>query len=299
MTRKTLQRLGYEIERPTKDTFLIADGSKVVPLGRLLNVPVRFGPITIPVDMTVVENGHYDFLLGNSWLNAAKAVIDYTAEEMRITNKGRTLKVALSLHRRVRPKFQYKETTDESESEISASEESESTDTETETASEQSVEEDDQTESVSDDVSEQSEEFKQIYVAEIPRTETSIPVQDQNEIRPLDNEPNCEEEPSNSNQKTPEETDQTNDDSSDEEIIASILQLSSPPQSPAPEYEDEVDKTRPAMPVPSTDQDQQNLPPQPQQKHIDRTYGRMSTGLRSHANVIQWINRTKQLSDFQ
>ena len=51
-----LDRLGWSIEEPTTMKMIVADGTKAVPLGKVRDVPVRFGSQTITIDMVVTES---------------------------------------------------------------------------------------------------------------------------------------------------------------------------------------------------------------------------------------------------
>ena len=91
ISKPMLERLGWSIEEPTKMRMIVADGTKAIPLGKVKDVPVRFGNCTIPTSMMVTESTTYDLILGNEWLTKAQAVIDLNAKTMRITWKGVTL----------------------------------------------------------------------------------------------------------------------------------------------------------------------------------------------------------------
>src|SRR5947208_11733719 len=105
ISKTMLDRLGWSIEEPTTMKMIVADGTKAVPLGKVRDVPVRFGSQTIPIDMVVTESTSYDIILGNKWLNKAKAVIDLNASKMRIDWKGRRFIIPLNLEKGIRPEM--------------------------------------------------------------------------------------------------------------------------------------------------------------------------------------------------
>ena len=49
-----LTKIRYEIQEPTKEQFIMANGTKSTPLGIVRKVPIKFGPVTIFADMIVV-----------------------------------------------------------------------------------------------------------------------------------------------------------------------------------------------------------------------------------------------------
>ena len=105
IAKETLDRLGWGIEAPTTLTFTTSTGHDAVPLGKVREVPVRIGEITIPIDMIVVQTTTYEVILGNDWTKKAKVVIDIDAEKMKITRRGRSSIVPISIDKGVRPAF--------------------------------------------------------------------------------------------------------------------------------------------------------------------------------------------------
>src|SRR5437588_3585525 len=60
-----LKRIGWEVEAETRQTMSVADGYTTIPLGRVFDLPIRFGKVTIPADAIVVNTEAYDIILGN------------------------------------------------------------------------------------------------------------------------------------------------------------------------------------------------------------------------------------------
>src|SRR5271163_2547131 len=106
IAKETLDHLGWSIDAPTNQTFTTTNGATAVPLGKVREVPVRFGEITIPVDMIVVQTTTYKVILGNEWLKKAQAVIDLNAEKIKITRRGRTYLIPLNIDKGIRPRFE-------------------------------------------------------------------------------------------------------------------------------------------------------------------------------------------------
>ena len=57
MSEDTMHRLGYFIDEPTKRTVITVNGESVTPLGRLKDVPITFGDMTICSNFTVMTGG--------------------------------------------------------------------------------------------------------------------------------------------------------------------------------------------------------------------------------------------------
>src|ERR1700677_1732158 len=103
IAKKALDRLGWGIELPTSLNFTTSGGNRAVPLGKMKDIPIRFGDITIPVTMLVVDTQTYDVILGNEWLDKARAVINIFGERIRITCRGRTLQIPINIQKGARP----------------------------------------------------------------------------------------------------------------------------------------------------------------------------------------------------
>ena len=104
-----LDRLGYAIEKPTKLTFTTATGVRAVPLGKVHEIPVKLGDITVPIDMVVVQTTTYEVILGTEWLDKVHAVIDFNAQKMKITRRGKSSIIPIDINRGIRPAMQEEE----------------------------------------------------------------------------------------------------------------------------------------------------------------------------------------------
>ena len=105
ISKAFLDKIGWHIEKPTKQIIVVADGHSAVPLGRVSDLPVQFGRVVIPTSAIVVNTTSYDLILGNNWLKKAGAIIDIGARKMLIKWKGRKYEVPIDDERGIRPKI--------------------------------------------------------------------------------------------------------------------------------------------------------------------------------------------------
>src|SRR6201985_2789619 len=105
ISKVMLERLGWEIEEATSMTIIVADGHIATPLGKVHELPIRFGKLIIPTSAIVVDTTSYDLVIGNNWLKRTRAVIDLGASKMRITWKGRKYEIPIDLTRGIRPQM--------------------------------------------------------------------------------------------------------------------------------------------------------------------------------------------------
>ena len=104
-----LDRLGYAIEKLTKLTFTTTTGVRAVPLGKVHEIPVKLGDITVLIDMVVVQTTAYKVILGTEWLDKVHAVIDFNAQKMKITRRGKSSIIPIDINRGIRPAIQEEE----------------------------------------------------------------------------------------------------------------------------------------------------------------------------------------------
>ena len=79
MPKSVFDRIGLGELKPTKIQLQLADQSVKIPLGIVENLPIRIGKYYVPIDFVVVdmeENSNIPLILGRSFLNTARAVID-------------------------------------------------------------------------------------------------------------------------------------------------------------------------------------------------------------------------------
>ena len=72
----------YKHIHPTKAKFFTSSGKLEKPVGRLTDVPVTVGSLTLPVDVYVSPAHTYSLLLGNNFLAAAEAQINFGSKEL-------------------------------------------------------------------------------------------------------------------------------------------------------------------------------------------------------------------------
>jgi hypothetical protein len=73
-----LKQTGFEITRPCHYQVLAVDGTHSRPLGLIDSLPISFGQMTVSIPVAVVDDVHYNLLLGNDFLLKSQAVVDFT-----------------------------------------------------------------------------------------------------------------------------------------------------------------------------------------------------------------------------
>jgi hypothetical protein len=68
-------------------------GNKSGSLGIITDIPVHLGDVVMSVDMEVIDTQAYTMVLGNDWLQKAKATINYNPPSLTITDGIRTANI--------------------------------------------------------------------------------------------------------------------------------------------------------------------------------------------------------------
>src|SRR5665213_111464 len=61
------------------------------------------------MDMVVVQTTTYEVILGTEWLDKVHAVIDFNAQKMKITRRGKSSIIPIDINRGIHPAMQEEE----------------------------------------------------------------------------------------------------------------------------------------------------------------------------------------------
>ena len=84
MLEDTAFDLGYTSFEETNQVLRMADQSRVIPAGRLSQVPTRIGKVTYLLNFVIIRvsvGRPFPMLLGRPWLYSAKVLVDWGAKE--------------------------------------------------------------------------------------------------------------------------------------------------------------------------------------------------------------------------
>ena len=87
MLEDTAFELRYTAFEPTTQVLRMADQSRVIPVGRLSQIPTRVGETTYPLNYVVIRvnlGRPFPMLLGRPWLYLALVMVDWGAKEFRV-----------------------------------------------------------------------------------------------------------------------------------------------------------------------------------------------------------------------
>ena len=68
ISQAMLDRIRWEIDGPTRQILIVADGYTAVLIGKVKDLPIRFRKLIILTQAIVVDTTSYDLVIGNDWL---------------------------------------------------------------------------------------------------------------------------------------------------------------------------------------------------------------------------------------
>lgn len=93
--------LGLEIDVASESVFTLGNGSKQSALGMIYDVPIAVNDnMVIPCTTEVLPSCPAHLILGNNWLNRAKARIDFSNARLKVTYKHQTAELDINFIRR-------------------------------------------------------------------------------------------------------------------------------------------------------------------------------------------------------
>jgi hypothetical protein len=97
MSQELVEKLGLQIDSPSQSVFTLGNSTKQRGLGLIYDVPIKAGGvITIPGSIEVLPATPTPLIIGNNWLNRAKAVVDYEQKLLSVTYKGRMAEIPIN-----------------------------------------------------------------------------------------------------------------------------------------------------------------------------------------------------------
>ena len=101
MSRRMMEKLGYEIEEPSNIIIKSANDQKERSLGIIKGVEILLEGEEVITDMEVIESSDELLILGSDWIKRNVKNIDIDNEEMRIKGKYGTRVIPIEFTREI------------------------------------------------------------------------------------------------------------------------------------------------------------------------------------------------------
>ncbi|KAG0848253.1 hypothetical protein G6F17_011811 [Rhizopus arrhizus] len=96
--------LGLEIDAASENIFTLGNGTKQTALGIIYDVPIEVTEdLIIPCNLEVLPSCPSHLILGNNWLNRAKARIDFNSSSLKVKYKSQKAEIPIHFIRRNTP----------------------------------------------------------------------------------------------------------------------------------------------------------------------------------------------------
>lgn len=96
ITKALLDRLGHQIDRPSKLIVVTANGARTKSLGIVNALPVSIGKMNVSTAFQVLESKDEVLILGNEWLREMNAIMDWEQSTLTIRNKDKIARIPIT-----------------------------------------------------------------------------------------------------------------------------------------------------------------------------------------------------------
>ena len=104
MSKALAEALELEIDAPSESVFTLGNGTKQPALGLIYDVPIEVEEnIFIPCTIEVLPSCPTHLIIGNNWLNRAKAKIDFNSSTLKVSYKNKKAELEISFLRKNTP----------------------------------------------------------------------------------------------------------------------------------------------------------------------------------------------------
>ncbi|CAG8658745.1 8839_t:CDS:2 [Acaulospora morrowiae] len=95
MSKKLFTKLGLQISEPSNAVVITANRTRERALGKLKDVALQLGRITVPTDFQVIESKEKMMLLGMSWFKKLRVHLYFDEQKLIITHEGESIKLPI------------------------------------------------------------------------------------------------------------------------------------------------------------------------------------------------------------
>jgi hypothetical protein len=113
ITKSLANRLGYNINRPSKIVVVTANGARIRSQGVIDKMPLTIGKLKIPASFQVLESKDEVLILGNEWLREANATISWENSTITVRKEAQIARIPITFTKTSRV-----ETREESDEEL-------------------------------------------------------------------------------------------------------------------------------------------------------------------------------------
>ncbi|CAG8455607.1 13803_t:CDS:1 [Acaulospora morrowiae] len=102
MSKKLLTKLRLQISEPSNAVVITANRTRERALGKLKDIALQIGRITVPTDFQVIESTEEMILLGMSWFKKLRACLYFNEQKLIITHKEESIELPIHQEKEVK-----------------------------------------------------------------------------------------------------------------------------------------------------------------------------------------------------
>ncbi|KAG9288181.1 hypothetical protein G9A89_020487 [Geosiphon pyriformis] len=93
ITRQLMDQLGCRVDQAASTRIIIANGTTKTPISEIDDFPIEINGIIIPIKVLVMDATQYQALVDNDWLSKTNAMLDWTTQELILSQNRRHTRV--------------------------------------------------------------------------------------------------------------------------------------------------------------------------------------------------------------
>ncbi|KAG9297219.1 hypothetical protein G9A89_019500 [Geosiphon pyriformis] len=88
------------VDQAASTRIITADGATKTPIGKIDNFPFKVNSIIVLIKVLVIKATQYQALVGNNWFMKTNAILDWTMQELQLSQNGQHTHVLATLRRK-------------------------------------------------------------------------------------------------------------------------------------------------------------------------------------------------------
>ncbi|KAG9284804.1 hypothetical protein G9A89_003727 [Geosiphon pyriformis] len=97
ITRQLMDQLGRRVNQAASVRIITADGATKTPISKIDNFPFEISGLITPIKILVIKATQYQALVGNDWLSKTNAILDWTTQELQLSQNGQHIRTPTTL----------------------------------------------------------------------------------------------------------------------------------------------------------------------------------------------------------
>ncbi|KAG9287799.1 hypothetical protein G9A89_017394 [Geosiphon pyriformis] len=85
ITKQLIDQLGYRVDRAASTRIITANEATKTPIDEIDDFFFKINGIIVPIKILVIEATQYQALVGNNWLIKTNAILDWTTQELQLS----------------------------------------------------------------------------------------------------------------------------------------------------------------------------------------------------------------------